>query len=331
MVTFSSSGGCSNTAGAFTMTSGTTSCVVNYDQAGNANYNAAPQVTETISANKLDQTINVTTHAPASAAFGSSFTVAATGGGSGNLVTFSSSGACSNVGATFTMTSGTGTCSVRYDQAGNANYNAAPQVTETTSAGKLATSTALSSSANPAVFGQPVSFTATVSSGAGIPTGTVQFKIDGVNFGAAVALDGTGKAVSGSTTSLAVGARAISAVYSGATSFATSSGSLSQSVTKANVTVTVTSNHNPVKKGTSITFTVTVAPLSPSTKTPGGKVKLFRNGTQIGSKKSLSGGKVSWTITWTAATGTFNMTAKYLGNANFNAKTSPTYSQVVTL
>ena len=60
-----------------------------------------------------------------------SFTVAATGGGSGNAVTFSSSGACSNTGATFTMTSGTGTCSVKYDQAGDANYNAAPQVTET--------------------------------------------------------------------------------------------------------------------------------------------------------------------------------------------------------
>ena len=34
------------------------------------------------------------------------------------------------------MTSGTGTCSVRYDQAGNANYNAAPQVTETVNAQK---------------------------------------------------------------------------------------------------------------------------------------------------------------------------------------------------
>ena len=44
------------------------------------------------------------------AVFGTSFTVAATGGGSGNPVTFSSSGACSNTGATFTMTSGTGTC-----------------------------------------------------------------------------------------------------------------------------------------------------------------------------------------------------------------------------
>ena len=161
-------------------------------------------------------------------------------------------------------------------------------------------------------------------------TGTVQFKIDGVNFGTPVAVNGAGTAVSGSTNALAVGSRSISAVYSGSTNFATSTGTLSQSVTKANVTVTVTSNHNPVKKGTSITFTVTVGPVAPSTKTPGGIVKLFRNGNQIGSQKTLSGGKASWTITWTASTGTFKMTAKYLGTSNFNAKTSAIYSQVVT-
>ena len=110
------------------MTSGTGTCSVRYDQAGSANYNAAPQVVEAVSAQKADQTITVSTHAPASAAFGTSFTVAASA--PGGAVTFSSAGACSNSGATFTMTSGTGTCSVRYDQAGSANYNAAPQVVE---------------------------------------------------------------------------------------------------------------------------------------------------------------------------------------------------------
>ena len=196
-VTFSSAGACSNTGATFTMTSGTGTCSVKYDQAGNANYNAAPQVTETVTATKANQTIIVTPHAPATrglqhellgrgerrrlgerghlleqrrllehrrhlhdderhrhlhgqvrpgrrrelqrsaaghrdghraegepddhghaARAGSrrsstrASRVAATGGGSGNAVTFSSSGACSNTGATFTMTSGTGTCSV---------------------------------------------------------------------------------------------------------------------------------------------------------------------------------------------------------------------------
>jgi hypothetical protein len=62
------------------------------------------------------------------------FTVAATGGGSGNPVTFTSSGVCTNVGATYTMTNSTGTCSVIANQAGNMNYSAAPQVSQTVNA-----------------------------------------------------------------------------------------------------------------------------------------------------------------------------------------------------
>src|SRR5207249_4019211 len=115
-VTFSSAGVCSNAGATFTMTSGTGTCSVKYDQAGDANYNAATQVVEYTTAQKASQTITVTTHAPSTAIYNTSFTVAASGGGSGNPVTFSSAGVCSNVGATFTMTSGTGTCSVKYDQ-----------------------------------------------------------------------------------------------------------------------------------------------------------------------------------------------------------------------
>ena len=79
------------------------------------------------------QTITFTTNAPASAAYNANFTVAATAS-SGLAVTFTSSGSCSNSGATYTMTSGTGTCSVIANQAGNTNYSAATPVTKTTSA-----------------------------------------------------------------------------------------------------------------------------------------------------------------------------------------------------
>ena len=135
-VSFSSAGSCSNTGSSFTMTSGSGTCTVKYDQGGSANYNAAPQVTESVTAQKANQAIVITLHAPVTAVFNSTFSVAASGGGSGNPVTFSSSGACSNAGGTFTMTSGTGTCTVKYDQAGDANYNAAPQLSETTTAQK---------------------------------------------------------------------------------------------------------------------------------------------------------------------------------------------------
>src|SRR5205807_9220527 len=125
-VSYSSSGVCTNVGATFTMTSGTGTCTVKYDQAGDTNYNSTTQVTESVTAQKANQTITVGTHAPANATFNSQFTVAATSN-SALSVAYSSSGVCTNVGATFTMTSGTGTCTVKYDQAGDGNYTAATQ------------------------------------------------------------------------------------------------------------------------------------------------------------------------------------------------------------
>ena len=133
-VTFTSSGSCSNSGAKYTMTSGTGTCSVIANQAGNSTYAAAAQVTKTVSATLAAQIITFTTSPPASAAYKSSFTVAATAS-SGLAVTYTSSGSCSNSGATYTMTSGTGTCSVIANQAGSTNYYApAPQVTQTVNA-----------------------------------------------------------------------------------------------------------------------------------------------------------------------------------------------------
>ncbi len=137
-VTFTSSGACSHSGATYTMTGSSGTCSVIANQAGNSNYTAAPQVTQTVTAKQATQTITFTANAPASAAYNSSFTVAATGGGSGNAVTFTSSGACSHSGATYTMTSGTGTCTVIANQAGNTNYTAATQVTQTVTATQAA-------------------------------------------------------------------------------------------------------------------------------------------------------------------------------------------------
>jgi hypothetical protein len=108
------------------------------NQAGNVDYAAAPPVTETVNATKASQAITVTTPAPPSAAFGQSFTVAATGGGSGNAVTYTvgagSSSVCTVSGATYTMISKVGTCNVDINQAGTSNYAAAAQVVEAVTA-----------------------------------------------------------------------------------------------------------------------------------------------------------------------------------------------------
>ncbi|MFZ3262509.1 MAG: chitobiase/beta-hexosaminidase C-terminal domain-containing protein [Terriglobales bacterium] len=133
-VVFASSGSCTNSGATYTMTSGTGACSVIANQPGNSNYAAAPQVTQTVNATLAPQTITFTTNAPASAAYNSTFTVATTGGGSGNPVSYTSAGSCSNAGATYTMTNGTSACSVITNQPGNSNYAAAPQVTQTVNA-----------------------------------------------------------------------------------------------------------------------------------------------------------------------------------------------------
>ncbi|MCA1684243.1 MAG: Ig-like domain-containing protein, partial [Actinobacteria bacterium] len=95
---------------------------------------------------------------------------------------------------------------------------------------KRTTTTTLASSANPSTVGQSVTFTATVARvhGTGTPTGTVQFKVDGVNSGTPVTL------VAGQATkalsNLTAGSHAITAVYAGKLAFLGSTGTLTQQV-----------------------------------------------------------------------------------------------------
>jgi sugar lactone lactonase YvrE len=136
LVTYSLVAGssCTLSGAQLTATSGTGACQVTATMAGNSNYNpvtSAPANTVTLT--KASQTINFTTNPPATAAYNSIFTVAATST-SGGAVNFTIAGSCTNSGATFTMTSGAGSCSVIANQAGNANYAAAAQNTKSVTA-----------------------------------------------------------------------------------------------------------------------------------------------------------------------------------------------------
>ena len=125
--------------GAATLASGGTGTNVGsypatVDCAASANYTAVTGLAAgDFVINPAGQTITITQNAPASAANGTTFDVAATAS-SGLSVTITTSGSCSggdtDGDATITMTSGTGTCSVFYDQAGNSNYTPAPQLQE---------------------------------------------------------------------------------------------------------------------------------------------------------------------------------------------------------
>jgi hypothetical protein len=91
---------------------------------------------------------------------------------------------------------------------------------------KATPTTALTSSPNPSGLAQSVTFTATVASAAGTPTGTVQFKDNGTNLGSAMTLNASGVATL-STSSLTAGTHIITADYSGDANFNSSTGTLS--------------------------------------------------------------------------------------------------------
>ena len=105
-----------------------------------------------------------------------------------------------------------------------------------------ATTTKLTSSANPSIYGAAVTYTATVTGGSGTPTGSVVFK-DGTSVLQTSPLSG-GKATFTLSTQL-VGAHNMSAVYSGATGYSPSTGTLTQNINKANTSTTLVSSLNP--------------------------------------------------------------------------------------
>jgi Bacterial Ig-like domain (group 3) len=175
-----------------------------------------------------------------------------------------------------------------------------------------ATTTTLSSSPNPSVYRQTVVFTATVTSSFGTPP-------DGetVTFKQGATILGTGTLSGGTATlpisTLGAGTKWVTAVYAGDSTFASSSKTMSQVVSKATTTTTLVSSLNPSESGQSVTFTASVAPQFSGT--PTGYVT-FYDGTTVLKTVYMSGGAASFK-TSTLATGTHTITATYNGNANF--------------
>ncbi|PKO19105.1 MAG: hypothetical protein CVU39_00710 [Chloroflexi bacterium HGW-Chloroflexi-10] len=159
-----------------------------------------------------------------------------------------------------------GTYSIGADYLGTTNFNtsiAAPlsQVIE-----KAPTTTTVISSLNPSIYGQSVMFTATVTANSpslAIPNGTVQYKLDGINYGAPVTLNGSGVATRTIPfTALWPDVHSITAVYSGAENFLASNNSsnpLDQTVEKAPPIISITPQTNPIVTGQPVDLEIAVA------------------------------------------------------------------------
>ena len=139
------------------------------------------------------------------------------------------------------------------------------------------TTTTLSTSSATAVFGQPVTLTATVISTAGVPTGTVTFR-DGTTVLGTATVNAAGQATL--AVSLGVGSHALTASFAGTGDFGDSTGIADLTVNRAATTVALGSSVNPAVTGQAVTFTATVAAVAPGAGTPTGTVT-FRDGNVV--------------------------------------------------
>jgi sugar lactone lactonase YvrE len=222
---------------------------------------------------------------------------------------------------TSTLTVGTHSMTAVYS--GDTNYNGASSVALSQVVNKVATIVTLISSLNPAIFGNAVTLTATVPTGA---TGTANF-LDGTTSLGIVTIN-TRSPASVTTTTLVAGTHPITAVYSGDANYGgASSAVLSQIVNKSTPgtggipPVTGASSQNPAPVGSPVTLTSTV----PAGAT--GTISFFDGATLVGTS-TITGGSASIT-TSALAPGTHVITAAYSGDANFAPSTSAGFPQVI--
>ncbi|MGH2717887.1 MAG: beta strand repeat-containing protein [Actinomycetota bacterium] len=235
-----------------------------------------------------------------------------------------------------TSSLGVGTHTVTATYTGDPGFAASTSASLSQVVDQLTPTIGVTSTANPSMFGQPVSFSATLTGTQGTPTGTVQFSIDGVNFGTPVALSASGVATSMSTSSLAVANHAVTATYLGNTLYAQATASLTQMVNKASTTTTLgSSDAGSGLLGAPVVFTATVSVMSPGAGIPTGSVAFFENGSPIAGCGSVA---LSATTPDTAScpsthglpVGAATVTATYSGSTNDAASTSAPFTENTT-
>jgi hypothetical protein len=197
-----------------------------------------------------------------------------------------------------------------------------------------ATTTVVTSNVNPAGAGATVTFTATVGSGGAAPTGSVTFSDLGTTIGAGtLSTTGGGQQATFATSSLAVGAHSIAALYTGDSSNAGSiSPVLTETITSgglSSTTTTLVSSLNPASVGASVTFTATVS--TTGSNPPTGTVTFYNGATSLGAETlgTVGGAQVATLTTSSLPAGSDSITAVYGGDSNNAGSTSSVLIQVI--
>ena len=219
--------------------------------------------------------------------------------------------------ASFSITLPAGTHNLQANYSGDSSFQSSSSAILAQVVSKVTTTTGLTANPPLATVGQAVQFTATVTPAAA--TGTVQFS-DGATALGTVALN-NGTAVL-SISSLAAGQHSITAVYSGDSTYATSTSPAFPLGVRVTTTTVITSSVNPSTAGQAVTFTATV---SPNTAT--GQV-IFLEGSTTLATVNVTNGVAAFTIS-SLAIGSHNIQASYMGDSN-DVGSSVTVSQTVT-
>jgi hypothetical protein len=313
--------------------------------AGNTSFNAS---TSGSLAEKVNPAATTTTivASPSSAVFGQAATFTATvkvsapgTGVPGGVVTFKDgsvtlgTGVLNGSGQAIFSTSALAVAShtITASYAGTVNVAASASGKLTEKVNKAVTTTTVTASANPSVFGQTVTFTAVVKASApslAVPAGTVTFKNGSTTLGT-VTLNSAGQATF-HTAALSVGSHTITVVYAGNASLGSStSAKLTQTVNRAATKTSVIASLAPSALGQSVTFTATVAVVAPGIGVPTGTVTFKDGSTTLGTGTLNSAGQATFK-TSALKVGSHTVTVVYAGTTNLASSTSLGLVQTVS-
>jgi len=170
--------------------------------------------------------------------------------------------------------------------------------------------------------GESVTFSATVSSVYGTPTGAVSFLEGAHLLGMAPLVDGV---ASFRFSGLSVGTHGLTARYEGGMNWEASSSSVLNALVTAAVTGVRLSSSGAVHVGESVTLTATV---SSTVDTPAGTVSFLEGGNLLGTATLMDG--VASFNTSTLSVGSHLLTARYEGATNWESSTSDAALSVVS-